>query len=153
MLLAAFVQQRRAKLSMSGDEPGIIVARKQLLDILDGASPWYSRIACLDFFYVWMFLVWPVCMVIFLLSPSFFGASDLTSKIDVMPFAGRVFGLVVFLGLFVYGLGELRVKIFPRIVFTLGQGAYRQKTLENVHWCIIIGLLVSLAGSLIYSFF
>lgn len=130
--------------------------RTETLDIIAGMRPWYSIMHRVDFVSVSVFaymLLWfgLLAVVAFKLLPvSESNESDPSSS----AFAQLVvFGVIAAL----FGIGiilnRFRDSIFPRAVFTIGQGESRFKQLERFQWGFVIAFLASFSAGLVIALF
>jgi hypothetical protein len=133
--------------SLRGEETCISSLRTSLTDILDGMCPWYSRIATVDLFYVWV----PSFMVLTLVLQ--FMSSPSTPKVAI-PFRKALYltavfvGAIAAIGLVIWGTSRLRSRFFPVSTFAIGQGLGRHQLDEQIRWVVIVGFLVSVAASI-----
>jgi hypothetical protein len=135
--------------SLHGEEACISSLRTSLTDILDGMRPWYSRIATVELFYVWV----PIFAFPYLLIQILGASSPSSSKMEI-PFRTAVYltavvvGELAAIGLVIWGTSRLRSRFFPVSTFAIGQGAGRHQRDEQIRWVVIVGFLVNVAAGI-----
>jgi len=126
--------------------------RDRIDEILLGTKPWYNRLATIDFFWlagVPLFLAYLVLQVLAATTPD---RQEPISLNDAVRVVSVIVGILGLLGATFWGLYCLRKWAFPVATFAIGQGRARHEFLERVRWTILVGLLVSIAASVIVSF-
>lgn len=127
--------------------------RSDTLDIIEGMRPWYSPVHRVDFVSLGIFanlLLWlgGLALLAFKVFPD-------TTNAETNSQSSALAQLIVYGGigfLFASGmmLNRFRDKVFPRAVFTIGQGDKRFQQLEKFQWGGVIAFFASLAaGSII----
>ncbi|WP_439587665.1 hypothetical protein [Hydrogenophaga sp.] len=141
----------RAKLSIRGDEHEATVARTRILDSFAGMKSWYSPFAKVD---LWFFLILAFIvgmLLLYFMTPSEPPSRPARSFLEAI----RVMGNAVMFLAPVIGFGylilRLKSRFFPMVCFAIGQGIRRHRTDEQVRWVVIVGVLVSLVASAVYS--
>lgn len=141
----------RAALSIRGEEQEVTAIRAKVLDSFTGMRAWYSPIATLDLWIVWFSIFMIFMLVIQLMLPGETQSRPERNFSEAVQALGK---LVLFLApvfAFIFGVSRLKTRYFPMVSVAIGQGARRHSTDEQVRWSVVIGLLVSLAGSAIYA--
>ena len=138
-------------INVNGREDVVSRLKEEILDIIAGMRPWYDVFARLDLFTIIGvgFLILLFIFSIFILfewipvadSPSSDSKNVKGSALSI------VFWLIISLGL--WGFYRLRGILFPRAVFTIGQGESRFRILEKVRWGVVIAFFVSFAAGLV----
>jgi len=128
--------------------------RTESINIIAGMRPWYSIMHQVDFvstsLFAYMFLWFGlVAVVAFKLVP-------VSDPNESNPNSSAFAQLVVFGGIAaLFGIGiilnRFRDSIFPRAVFTIGQGESRFNQLERFQWGVIIAFLASFAAGLVIA--
>jgi hypothetical protein len=132
--------------SVSGDGEEIIGMRDKLDDVISGTKPWFNRLSKVDFFWVALVPVWLGLMVLGAITPE---------REEAVPISRAMFVVVggpALLAGMIWGLNRLRKWAFPIATFAIGQGIARHEHLEKIRWTAMVGLLVSIAGSVIVTF-
>ncbi len=126
--------------------------KEDLLDVLDGTRAWYSAISRINLFYVLLGAIFLLYLVVSIALPD-----------RAEPRAGVALGRAIILAVeflaILAGIGaacwliyRLHARYFPLAVFALGQGADRFEVDDKVRWVVVIGLVVSVFGSLVVAF-
>lgn len=135
--------------SVSADGDLAIGIRDKLDDIVAGTKPWFNRLSKIDFFWVALVPIWLGIMVLGVITPE----NDEAVPIDrAFVAVAVVAGGIALLAATIWGLNQLRKWAFPVATFAIGQGQARHEHLEKIRWTAMVGLLVSVAGSVIVSF-
>ena len=125
----------------------------KLIDAIDGTKAWYSFIARID-------MVWGLFA---LLGGLWFVGRVMVGDASG-PRLGVGFGQAVLvtvvaigfwgmIGLFCWVIWRLHARYFPLAFFALGQGAERYQVDDKMRWVVIIGLVISVFGGSVASFF
>lgn len=141
----------RAALSIRGEEQEVTAIRAKVLDSFTGMRAWYSSIAMLDLWIVWFSLFMVFMLVIQLMLPGETPSRPERNFSEAVQALGK---LVLFLApvfALIFAVSRFKARYFPMVSVAMGQGARRHSTDEQVRWSVVIGLLVSLAGSAIYA--
>jgi len=137
---------------LSGSEQLISRLHDDIIDILDGTRPWYSRLSKIDFFYVISFLVWPAFAIANILQPENSNPPKVELTIELTLIIVAVVtvasALIIMLA---WLLNKFRARFFPIATFAIGQGEERYRTDDKIRWTILIGFLVSLSASLVVA--
>mgnify|MGYP006951097362 CR=1 FL=1 len=134
-------------ISLRGEENAVSSMRTYVSDAVDGMRAWYSRIARIDFFYIWF----PIFMVLFLLaqimSPSGtpHPAMPLKKALELVAISTAVIGSIAAV---IWAIAWLRKRFFPAATFAIGQGLSRHQHNEQVRWVVIVGFVVGVGASL-----
>lgn len=145
---------RGIEIDVCADEDSVSRVKTGLLDIIDGARPWYSPIQGVDFAFagaVAIFFLIFTALLIPLFTKTQPARSKRSSKQTDKQNAIAmlvVFGTVVAVSTLGYILNLVRDSWFPYAVFAIGQGDTRFQNLERWHW----GFLIAVVASLIASF-
>ncbi len=139
--------------TLSAQEEGeISQAREELRDAIDGTKAWYSSISRIDLVNV----LFASLVLFWLVSNIALGdRSEPRRGVELgraVLLAAQVLGFLGALGLFCWVLWRLHARYFPRAFFALGQGADRYQVDDNMRWVVIVGLVVSVFGSLVVAF-
>jgi hypothetical protein len=149
-----FSESRFAPIDVEVSASEIVVERlrQDLIDILRGLRPWYSRIARIDFILGIMFGLSFVSLLAAGLVA--FGVVRLKEQNanDIYNREIRGFWLVIVGGTFGWAANQLRKLLFPIGIITVGQVAKRHSLLETIRWTVGIGFLVSFAASIAVLF-
>ena len=130
-----------------GREDVVSRLKEEILDVMAGMRPWYNVIARADLFIV-LVIGYGILYFIAKIVVGFKWAPLSDSSVSQSSRRkAEAIVLLFFLG--VYGLDQLRGFLFPKLVFTIGQGESRFRLLEKVRWCVIIALLVSIIAGII----
>ena len=139
--------------TLSAQEDGeILQVREELKDVIDGTRAWYSSISRVNV------EIWFLAFVIILLLVAKIAVGDPPGPTPGVELgqavmrAAQVLGILGAFGLFGWGLWRLHARYFPLAFFALGQGAERYRFDDNMRWVGIVGLVVSVFGSLVVSF-
>lgn len=142
-------------INVNGREDVVSRLKEEIRDIVAGMRPWYDVFARIDLGTIISigFLILLVVLSIFILF-EWIPVSDSTSS-DSDNAKGSAFSIVflVITSLGLWGFYRLRRILFPRAVFTIGQGESRFRILETVHWGVVIAFFVSLAAGLVLLIF
>jgi hypothetical protein len=135
-------------ISLRGEENVVSSIRTALTDIIDGMRAWYSRIATIDFFFVWFPIFWVLALLIQIMSPSNtpVPATPLKKATLIAVIAIALIGIIAGI---IWGIASLRRRFFPVATFAIGQGLHRHEHNEQVRWVVVIGFLVSVGGSIV----
>ena len=134
------------------EDDEILQVREELKDVTDGTRAWYSLISRIDVpigLIVSMFVLWLVG------SLAIGESSEPRRGLELGQaalLAAQVLGVAGALCFFGWVLWRLHARYFPRAFFALGQGAERYKVDDNMRWVVIVGLVVSVFGSLVVAF-
>lgn len=147
----AFTQQYAPfiEFSASGAEDTIVTLKQRVADIVDACRPWYSMVSRIDFGYVVIAVTGLAFLVFRFMVPEApskalsFGNAFLATLIGVLGLVG--------IGSVALVLNRVRAKLFPIGTFALGAGETRHLTFENIRWVVVVGFVVSLAASSIFS--
>ena len=139
-------------LRLEGPEPLVSRLEDELLDVIDGMSAWYSPMSRLDFTYVVFFLLVFSFIVLSAMLPERQEARPGLPFGRAVVAATIVLGSLAAVGVLAWLLNHLRGGYFPRAPFALGQGRARQSHDDTVRWVVMIGLVVSVFGSLVATF-
>lgn len=141
---------RSITMRASGEEESISRLKAGFGELVDGMRPWYSPIVHVDFFFIVM------AALLIGLSVLNMVVGDRKETADSGMAPGMAILVTVVLGALVFGsiaitlaLNRLRRRFFPVATFALGQGIRRNDIDEKIRWIVIVGLLVSICGSLI----
>ncbi|OED13446.1 hypothetical protein A9Z05_18665 [Burkholderia sp. A2] len=112
---------------------------------------WYSPVATLD-----LWIVWVAIFVIFSLIMQFMLPSEVPKHpertfSEALQLLAKLLLYVAPALVVIFGVSRLKARYFPMVSMAIGQGARRHSTDEQVRWTVIVGLLVGLAGSAIYG--
>lgn len=149
---------RGVSLDFRANEDAVDRLRTHTLDVFDGTRPWYGMVHNVDFVYagcVALLLLWLSLLAGFALRRvpgSDTPESTYTTKRQSA--IAQMANIAVLAAIFGIGivLNRARDTIFPRAVFTIGQGAIRFRDLERWHWGLLIATFASLiAGFLIIA--
>ena len=139
--------------TLSAQEDGeILQAREELKDVIDGTRAWYSSISRVNvgiLFLAFVGILWLVAKIALGDPPGPRLGVELGQAVMR---AAQVLGILGALGLFCWVLWRLHARYFPLAFFALGQGAERYRFDDNIRWVGIVGLVVSVFGSLVVSF-
>lgn len=141
----------RATLSIRGEEQVVTATRTRILDCFEGMRAWYSPIATLDLWMFWFAVFIVLSLIIQLMSPSEPPSRPERSFSEAVQILGKAVLYLAPIFAIVFGVSRLKTRYFPMVSIAIGQGARRHKIDEKIRWTVIIGLLVSLAGSAIYA--
>lgn len=136
--------------SIRGEEDLVSSLRTSISDTLSGLRPWYSWIATIPLFSVWLAIVAVLYLLLMTMLPS-------NTPRPAMPFSKAVAALAISLavvgtiGLVVWGVALLRKRFFPVGVFAIGQGWTRYQQDDKFRWVVIIGFVVSLVASVVVA--
>lgn len=137
-------------ISLEGPEKDVIKLNESIEDYLQGMKPWYSRVTNVDFFILLMGLL--LLFFLFILGASWFGllSTSGSSSTNEQSDKADVILAIIFISPLLFGflLNWLRSWIFPLSYFAIGQGKKRYNNSEMVRIIIVIGLVVSILGSL-----
>lgn len=133
------------RITIRGPEAVVERLRDDLLDLIEGTRPWYDRAARL----------YPSLFVLILASAVFgfyihLAVKLIKAKLGAQPPAvewtinGVWWGTSALLGAMITMVYSW---LFPVGCFTIGQAAAKYQTLEMIRWTVVIGFLVSVAGS------
>lgn len=134
------------------EESELSQVRGELRDALDGTKAWYSAISRIDVpnvIFASFFLLWLV------MSIAWGGPSEPAREVGLgqaVTLALQVVVLLAGIGVACWAVWGLHRRYFPRAFFALGHGAERYKVDESVRWAVLIGLVVSMFGSLVVAF-
>ena len=145
--------QEPVSIDVIGREDVVSILKEQVLDVLSGMCPWYSRIASADLLTIigvgcWILLFISSIAVLFEWIPVADSPSSDSKNVKGEAFA-IVFCLITLLA--IWSFYQLRGFLFPKLVFTIGQGESRFRLLEKVRWGVVITFFVSLAATLVGS--
>jgi hypothetical protein len=140
-------------IDISADDGVLTRLRSDITDIVSGTRPWFSIIACVDFFFLGLGLFYMMCFA--LIGYAAIIALRLP-KVPIEAADARMsalvngIGMVFFIGFtaIVGGTYKLRNVVFPRSVFLLGQGKDRYRIIERFQWGVIIAFLVSFTAGI-----
>lgn len=136
------------RLHATGPEALVSGLKQAITDKTAGIRPWYSPAVHIDFLYIvgaLVFLLIAIAQVMVgTTKPS--GGMSLQEAIGGL---GVIFGVFGLLALLIWGLNALRRRYFPVATFAIGQGERRYDFDEKIRWIVFVGLLVSVAGSII----
>ena len=139
--------------TLSAQEDGeILQACEELRDSIDGTRAWYSFISRVDVgigFLASVGVLWLVVNIALGDPPGPRRGVELGQAVLL---AAQVLGFLGALGLFGWVLWRLHARYFPRAFFALGQGTERYQVDDNMRWVVIVGLVVSVFGSLVVAF-
>jgi hypothetical protein len=144
-----------ASIDINGREDVVSRLREEVSDIAVGMRPWYNWIASADLAKIYV-IGFGILLSILAMSILFewipipdSPSSDANSVDEsVKESAFKIlFTLGAVLGL--WSFYWLRGFLFPKEVFTIGQGESRCKHMEQVRWGIVITFLVSFAAGLL----
>ncbi len=127
--------------------------RADILDVLSGTRPWYSALHRIDFMSVLMVAALIILMLVFAAIALAVVALQEPNVTQARWAGVLMLGLPLMILAVATGLltNRVRDRCFPRAVFLIGQGKTRFIQLERVQWAIVIGLAVSIIGSLIVA--
>lgn len=134
-------------ISLRGEENTISSMRTYVSDTVDGMRAWYTRIARVEFFYIWF----PVFMVLLLIaqvmSPSGapHPAMPLKKALELVAILVATIGSVAAV---IWAIAWLRKRFFPTATFAIGQGLSRHQHNEQIRWVVIVGFVVGVGASL-----
>ena len=138
-------------INVNGREDVVSRLKEEILDIVAGMRPWYDIFARLDLVPIIGvgFLILLFIFSIFILF-EWIPVADSPSS-DSKNVKGSALLIVCWLitSLGLWGFYRLRGILFPRAVFTIGQGESRFRILEKVRWGVVIAFFVSFAAGLV----
>jgi hypothetical protein len=138
--------------SIRDEETLVARTRMSLTDIFDGMKPWYSRIATVELFWVWL-AIFAVSLFLFdMMHPSHTPAPQVSFKVALITLAVLIAGISC-VGGFIWVVTLIRKHYFPVAAFAIGQGLDRHQHCEQVRWVVIVGSLVSIVASVVVSLF
>lgn len=140
-----------AYLSIRGEEIEVSSTKTKVMDTFSGMRAWYSPIATLDMFKFWLILFFTGFAILQAMMPTSAPQRPGRSFVEALQILGSVIPLVVLAFAIVFGTVKLRSQIFPRVAFAFGQGARRYRFDEQVRWTVLVGIVVSVAASAVYS--
>ena len=144
---------RGVSIDINGREDIVSRLREEILDIAAGMRPWYNWIASANLF---MILVIASCVLSFISAISilfeWIPISDASTS-NPSNTKETAVSILLLLGvlLVLWGFHRLRNFLFPKLVFTIGQGEDQFRLLEKIRWVVIIGFGVSLTAGLVVS--
>ena len=140
-------RERGVLIEISGSEEFVFLCRESIQDIIAGMRPWYDGVCRVNFAYLFL----PIFAIIFFQLVIIGSKMELDSKKEKI-FLGIVPILlnIVLLPLMFVG-NKLRDYIFPRAVFTIGQGKSRFEDKERLRWGVVIGFGVSFAAGILIA--
>lgn len=141
----------RASLSIRGEEQDVTAVRARVLDSFTGMRAWYSPIATLDLWIVWFSIFMAFMLVIKLMLPGEAPSRPERTFSEAVQALGKLVLYLAPVFAVIFGVSRLKARYFPMVSMCIGQGARRHSTDEQVRWTVVVGLLVSLAGSAIYA--
>lgn len=141
----------RAALSVRGEEQEVAAARTRVLDSFAGMRAWYSPVATLDLWIVWVVIFTAFSLIIQFMLPSEAPKHPERTFSEALQLLVQFALYVAPAFVVIFGVSRLKARYFPMVSMAIGQGARRYSTDEQVRWTVIVGLLVGLAGSAIYA--
>lgn len=141
------------KIDVSASDLVISRLRSDILDVLAGTRPWFSKLTRFDFV-VAGFLIIPIAALISLVLAGFgwFPTREQTPEEKTQ---SQALAVLVGLGTVTVVLGggialnRFWSVIFPGATFLIGQGMQRHEHMEKVRWGVVIAFVVSLAAGLV----
>ena len=127
-------------------------AYEELKDAIDGTRAWYSPISRVNIGTVFLASLGVLWFVGYIALGDLPGPRRGVELGQAVLLAAQVLGLFGALALFGWVLWRLHARYFPRAFFALGQGAGRYRVDENIRWVVIVGLVISVFGSLVVAF-
>lgn len=121
--------------------------RQDLIDIIGGMKPWYSRIARIDFVLGGLLLFTAASIIVnVMLAVGWLKSRDWSPSEKAR---NEALGVSLVFGIFVLGWGINRIRqwAFPAGLITIGQVQKRHDFLEKIRWTVVVGFLVSFAAS------
>lgn len=135
--------------SISGEDEEAIRIRDKIEDVLAGIKPWFNWLSKVNFFYVALIPIYIAILILGAINPD---QQEPISLEHALLGVAILAVIIAALAAIVWGLNRLRRWAFPISTFTIGQGRARHDHLEHVRWVVIIGLVISVAGSAIIAF-
>ena len=135
------------RISIDGDDEKVEALSTAIDERLTGMRPWFARLAETNVIVVFSVLAAGI-LVGGLLVSFLTGTMPANAVVDA-----RSQAIAYLLALAYVALGGLvyilRARLFPRVVFAIGQGERRHATLEKVRWAVIVGCGVPVALSVV----
>lgn len=141
----------RADLSIRGEEQEVTAARTRILDSFAGMRAWYSPVATLDLWMVWLAIFMVFVSVLELMSPGETPPHPKRTFFEAIQAFGKAVLYMTPVLVAIFGVSHLKARCFPMVSVAIGQGIRRHRIGEQIRWTVIVGLLVSLVGSAIYT--
>lgn len=141
-------------LRFSGRDDVVMRLREDILDVVGGMRRWYGTISHVDFtlFFIAIFIgVWAilgfVMLMLIILNRVRITQETPSGRDALISFVGYLIPItLMILGAL---LNRFREKLFPRAVFSIGQGKERFRQLERIQWGVVISFFVSLAAGIV----
>ena len=127
-------------------------AYEELKDAIDGTRAWYSLISRVNIgigYLAFLGVLWFVASIALGDPPGPRRGVELGQAVLL---AAQVLGFFGAVGLFGWVLWRLHARYFPQAFFALAQGAERYRVDDNMRWVVIVGLVISVFGSLVVAF-
>ena len=148
-------ERRNVRISLDADESIAIKVNDLYQDFLDSVKPWYSWIARADWYLVvfgiWMFVQFGALTIALIkaTSISFVWPKDGVPGKEILK--GFFIGMSpIFVGV---AMNRVRNKFFPTGAFAFGDGENRHNRNEVIRTVLIAAFAVSVASSLVVSWF
>lgn len=141
-------------LDIAADDGVVLRLKSDILDIVSGTRPWFSRLSGTHFdlfFLMGSVVLFPLAgpLVASKLRPL-----SITFKQNPTPAETAIASIIicVFMGAYIasaWGTYKVVKGVFPQSVFLLGQRRGRYKIIELLQWCVVIAFFVSLAAGMV----
>jgi hypothetical protein len=141
----------QSTLSIRGEEQEVSALQTRVMNTFSGMRAWYSPVARVDLFWMWLACFMTVALVAGLMAPSKPASYRGLTLLEALHALGIAFFWVLLIGVLIVFTAKMRARFFPRISFAFGQGVRRHQFNEQVRWTVIIGLIVGVAGSFVYA--
>ncbi|MGN6524938.1 MAG: hypothetical protein ACTHL8_00985 [Burkholderiaceae bacterium] len=140
-----------AEVSVRGEEEPAARVRSKVLETLAGMKAWYSAIATVDLFGMWLMILLFGFTLLVLMAPSKAPDHPARSLRAVMELLAQGSLYLLPLVLAIWASVRGRQRLFHKVSFAIGHGTRRYAIAEQVRWTVCIGFLVSIVASVVYE--